>query len=71
MMPLGGLLTVIFLGYILKKDSFKEEYTRGSIFAFTFPIWLFFVRVIAPLGIITIILQDAGIIDLTTLFGSK
>lgn len=69
MMPIGGLVTLIFVGYILQKDVIREEFLRGSQWRILFSIWLVFVRVIAPLGVLLILLQDTGIINLKRVFG--
>ena len=72
MMPLAGLLTTIFIGWILKKGDVKLEFTSGStIWSKWFPIWLFLVRFIVPAAIIVIVLQEAGIVNFIALFSNS
>ncbi|MDN3504020.1 MAG: sodium-dependent transporter [Rhabdochlamydiaceae bacterium] len=68
-MPISGLLTVIFVGWILKKELIQSEFTSGTSWSKLFNPWFFFVKFIAPIGIILIILDQTGIINFNAIFG--
>ena len=63
MLPLGALLTCLFVGWVVKKQTVSDEFTNGgeSNQKF-FSLWMFAVRVICPLSIIAIFLHQLGII---------
>lgn len=68
MMPIAGLLTTIFAGWILEKNSFQEELTKGSgRFAKLLTPWYFSIRWVAPIVVVIIILEQAGIIDVNAI----
>jgi NSS family neurotransmitter:Na+ symporter len=62
MMPIAGLLTIIFVGWVLKKEDLKSEFLQGTKWPMVFTPWLFFIRWIAPLAVIIIILHETQII---------
>lgn len=68
MMPISGLLTAIFLGFVMKKELCREEFSKGTAFTYLFNPWFFTVRYIAPIAVILIILEQAGILNLGALF---
>lgn len=52
-MPLGGILAAIFVGFVMKRKALEilfEPYMSGVFFK----VWYFFLRFIAPLAIIII-----------------
>lgn len=61
LMPIGGILIAIFVGYVLDK-----EVSRKAIIPYTgetfYNIWLFTIRYLAPISIIAIMLKEIGII---------
>jgi len=60
MLPLGGLLTIIFAGWIMAKDSTKDELAASTpIFYYT---WRVLVRYVAPLAIIIVFLNKIGLV---------
>lgn len=64
LLPLGGLLIVIFVGWQLKrKDLFAEFSNEGALRAKFFPIYLFIVKFIAPIAIAIVFLNVIGIIN--------
>ncbi|MCI5051992.1 MAG: sodium-dependent transporter [Simkaniaceae bacterium] len=67
LMPIGGLLTTIFVGWILDKNIFKTEFLKGTKMPWLYHIVFFSIKFLAPLVVIIIILQEAGIIDVTAL----
>jgi NSS family neurotransmitter:Na+ symporter len=56
MLPLGGLLTTVFVGWKLGKTNCLEEFglKRGTI---PFEIWWWIVRIIAPSAIILLLIN--------------
>ena len=71
MMPIGGLFAVIFVGYVMKKEIVKKEFCSGTKWVPIFHLWFFFIRFIAPLAVIVVILQDAGIINIHQWLGAS
>lgn len=66
MMPVAGLLTTIFIGYIVKKEITKAEFKKGTTLTYLFGPWFFTMRYLAPIAIIFIILQEAGLVNITS-----
>ncbi|BEG57512.1 Sodium- and chloride-dependent transporter [Helicobacter sp. NHP21005] len=53
LMPLGGLASVLFVGWVIDKEKLRQitaHFLSGGLFAF----WLFLIRYIAPLVILVI-----------------
>jgi len=67
MLPIGGLLTAIYAGWFFDKEIRAEEFLAGTKWRFALKPWLFFIRWVAPLAIIVIILQKSGLIDIDKL----
>ncbi len=65
MMPIAGLLTTIFAGWILNKSISKEEFEQGTSFKKIYGVWLFAIRFLCPLVVLIILLQEAGIFNLS------
>ncbi len=63
--PLAGLLTSIFVGWILDREiSLREFSSEGGSARIFWILWRFFIRYLVPLLIFAIILQKSGIINL-------
>lgn len=62
-LPLGGLLIAIYVGWVMPDASRRTEFEAGSRFASQYPIWLFFLRFIAPVAIVILFLYSVGLID--------
>ncbi len=59
MLPLGGLLTIIFAGWVMCRNSTSEELGgAGSIYR----IWRFLARFVAPAAILVVFLRAVGVI---------
>lgn len=71
MLPIGGLMVAIFTGWVLDKEIIKEEFHSGTVMGWMWRPWMFFMRWVAPLAIVFIILQQSGLIDIDTYFGEK
>ncbi len=63
LLPLGGILMAIFVGYIIQKDRVKSllEPQMGSLI---FNIWLFSLRYIVPIALSFVVLNELGVISL-------
>lgn len=61
--PIGGLLTSIFIGWSLKKEILQNEFPLGKGGKCFYRIWHFFIKWIIPLTIFLIIVQKSGLID--------
>ncbi|MCH9627389.1 MAG: hypothetical protein S4CHLAM2_10280 [Chlamydiales bacterium] len=64
LLPVNAILTAIFAGWVLNRMVRKEGFLAGSKWRWLFPPWLFLVRWVVPLGIVLIMLQQGGIIDI-------
>jgi NSS family neurotransmitter:Na+ symporter len=63
MLPLGGLLIVIFLGWVMKASEVKDELSNGGVLKVRlFNAFLFIIRFIAPVAISIIFLNSVGIL---------
>jgi NSS family neurotransmitter:Na+ symporter len=62
-LPVGGVLTAIYIGWHLDKRLVKAEFLKGTQgFAKLFRFWFFLIRWIVPIGIFLIFLQKGGFI---------
>ncbi|MGI0407101.1 sodium-dependent transporter [Helicobacter himalayensis] len=59
LMPLGGLLAVIFVGYRLK-TKFLQEITGSFLGKWQFRVWIFLVRFVAPIAIVGILVWEVS-----------
>ncbi|PHO10148.1 sodium-dependent transporter [Malaciobacter canalis] len=58
--PIGGILVVIFVGYYMDKEVIKQELTPilgKSLLA----LWFFMVRYVIPIALIAVILNETGL----------
>lgn len=68
LLPICGISVALFLGWRIPKNEAKEAFDKGTAWQALFGIWFFFVRWVAPIAILMIILQRSGVIDLDKLF---
>jgi NSS family neurotransmitter:Na+ symporter len=54
MMPLVALLTAVFVGWVMKKSSSKEELGGGTVHR----LWLFIVRYLTPVALVVLFLYN-------------
>ena len=59
MLPLGGLFIALFTGWVMHKQSSKEEM---ATYPFIFKLWFFLVRYITPLAVIVVFLKAIKVI---------
>lgn len=60
MLPLGGLIAVVFVGWKMKKADYADEISSGGLVKFskaTISILYFFIKYIAPIVIATIMIR--------------
>ena len=69
--PLGGLITTLFVGWAMDRKTVKSEFQFGMRFPFLVGPWLFFIRWVVPITIVVIILQSTGLLHFDTLFLAK
>lgn len=62
MLPLGGLLFAVFAGWIMTRDSTRNELDMDDYLGYK--LWRFLVRYIAPLGIVLVMFHSLGITTL-------
>lgn len=63
MLPVGGFLTCLFIGWFLPRKMVREEFTnRGTLRGKLFGAYMFCVRYICPICILLIFLRQFGII---------
>jgi len=53
MMPLGGILMAVFVGWLVKPQVLAEDLSFGSPVLFT--VWLWMIRLVAPLAILGVL----------------
>ncbi|NQU67008.1 MAG: sodium-dependent transporter [Candidatus Marinimicrobia bacterium] len=72
MLPLGGLFISIYAGWIMDPKLREAEYLSGSTFTSTwyYKVWLVFLKFVAPISVILIILQRVGLIDIDKLMAA-
>lgn len=58
--PLAGLVTAIFIGWVVKKELFEEEFTGEGTSLVIYRLWFFAIRYIVPVVIVLIILEKSG-----------
>ena len=62
-LPLGGMLTCVFLGWFVPRKTVRDEFTNwGRVSVAFFGIYLFLLRFVCPLAILAIFLHQFGII---------
>ena len=67
MLPLGGLLIVVFAGWVMCRNSTADELGGSGA---SFKIWRFLARYLAPMGILFVFMKAIGILDwIVALFG--
>lgn len=66
MLPLGGMLIAIFVGYVWNTDKMLAELERGQQdffrkYNWIIPVWIILVKYFAPILIFLVLLQSLGI----------
>lgn len=67
MLPLGGMMICIFVGFRIEKKILKAELTNeGTVPFYFFNSYAFFIKYIAPIAIALILLYEIGLINIIT-----
>ena len=62
-LPVGGMLTCIFIGWYVPKKIVKDEFTNwGTLKGSVFGIYYFLIRFVCPLAILAIFLHQLGVV---------
>lgn len=61
LLPICGFLTAFYAGWRFKKALAEKQFKLSSSMKYLFALWWFFIKFIAPLAILLIILQSAGL----------
>ena len=61
--PLAGLLTAVFVGWVIDRKVVLEEFTSGSLGYRYFVCWHFFLKWVIPIFILLIIVQKTGMLE--------
>lgn len=67
MLPIGGLMISIYVGWFFDRHLSKVEFQEGTRWKWLWRPWRFFMRWVAPIAIICIILQKTGLINVDIL----
>jgi NSS family neurotransmitter:Na+ symporter len=63
MLPLGGLLVAVFVGWYLKRSiSYGELTNYGKDKATYFPVYMFIIKYVAPVAIAMIFINELGLL---------
>lgn len=67
MLPIAALLTTIFIGWFMPRQTSHGEFLQGSTLGKWMRPWFFIMRWVAPIAMLLIILQEGGIIDINAI----
>jgi NSS family neurotransmitter:Na+ symporter len=63
MLPMGALLTCLFVGWYIPRQVVADEFTnQGTLSARLLPVYRFAVRYVCPTAIVLIFLHQLGVI---------
>jgi neurotransmitter:Na+ symporter, NSS family len=62
-LPISGLLTSIFVGWIFPRERRWQEFMRGTGWGKIYGVWLTLVRWVVPLMLIILLMQATGFIN--------
>lgn len=63
MLPLGSMLAAVFVGWIINRQIVRDEVTNyGTLKAPYYPVFIFILKFIAPIGIVLIFLNELGLL---------
>ena len=61
LMPIAGIITTVFVGWVVDKNVVKSEFQSGTKWMCWYGPWRFMIRYVAPVVVAIIILEEAGI----------
>lgn len=59
-LPLGGLITAVFVGWMMRREAVRDE--LGMMANFWFQAWQFALRFIVPLAVIIVFINAIGLV---------
>ncbi len=63
MLPLGGMFAAVFVGWMLDRSIVKGEVTNyGMLKSSYYPLYIFILRFVAPIGIVLIFVNELGLL---------
>ena len=63
MLPLGGMFAAIFVGWVIDRRIVRDEVTNyGTLKATFYPVYIFILKFIAPIGIALIFMNELGLL---------
>ena len=63
LLPLGSLLTCLFVGWYVPKKMVRDQVTNwGALPATAYKVFLFFVRFVCPICILAVFLHQLGVV---------
>jgi len=63
MLPLGGLLIAVFVGWVLHRETTMNELNVQDKMHIGYRLWLFLVKFVAPIAVAIVFLKGIGAID--------
>jgi NSS family neurotransmitter:Na+ symporter len=62
MLPIGGMLISIFVGYTLKKEIARQQIAEDESLVKVFNVWFFLIRFVTPLTVLIVFLNKIGLL---------
>ncbi len=63
LLPIGGFLVALYAGWFWKKEEEKAELAGRTGRRWLYPVWHFLLRFVAPISVLVIILNKAGLFE--------
>ena len=63
MLPVSGMFAAIFVGWVLDRSIVRGEATNyGALKSSYYPLYLFVLKFVAPVGIVLIFVNELGLL---------
>ncbi|RME74238.1 MAG: sodium-dependent transporter, partial [Planctomycetota bacterium] len=62
LLPLGGLLIALYVGWFMDSQKREEEFMSGTEFNWLYHPWLWILRIVAPILVFIVLLNKIGIL---------
>ena len=62
-LPLGGLLIALIVGWGMKEEDLRDEFTTGSRWGKLFVVWYAAIRFVVPVLVLILVLYSMGLLD--------
>ena len=63
MLPLGGLATAVFAGWVLTRHERRDEVSHPALWRYLFHGWSFLLRYVSPVAVAVVFLEQAGVLS--------